>query len=349
MSIFDMFRKNGSDEGEESKPTSSTSPTKVTVGEILDDYVRDFTLRGCRSKKSLSSEVATLKLYFGEHLPVEELTKAVIRDFQRIQRETGLAAATVNKQLADLRAALNVACENEKIASVPAWPKRLRAAKPRQGFLERQDYLAVREALPGPWARDILDFGYYSGWRKNEILKLTWKEVDLTAQQIRLDPDRAKNYQNRPPLQLADFGLEAIRRREAERLPNVDYVFTREDGHRPISSTTWHYVWAAATEKAGLAHLLFHDLRRTVVRNLEIGGVPRSIAMGWVGHRTEAIYQRYCITTERDLVPAAERFIDTITGRKREETAGPLEDESVRLRVVERFKPPTLDDDKLYD
>ena len=31
--------------------------------------------------------------------------------------------------------------------------------------------------MPAPW-QDILDLAYYSGWRKNEILGLTWDEID---------------------------------------------------------------------------------------------------------------------------------------------------------------------------
>jgi hypothetical protein len=51
MSIFDWLRTK-KDETEEEKPT-------ITVHEILDDYVKDFALRGCRSKRSLRSEVRT--------------------------------------------------------------------------------------------------------------------------------------------------------------------------------------------------------------------------------------------------------------------------------------------------
>ncbi len=44
-----------------------------------------------------------------------------------------------------------------------------------------------------------------------------------------------------------------------------------------------------------------HDFRRTAVRNMERRGVSRSVAMQLVGHKTEAIYQRYGIVAENDL------------------------------------------------
>jgi hypothetical protein len=52
---------------------------------------------------------------------------------------------------------------------------------------------------------------------------------------------------------------------------------------------------------AGLVGLLPHDFRRTAVRNLERAGVPRSVAMKLVGHKTEAMYRRYAIVSPRDL------------------------------------------------
>ena len=72
----------------------------------------------------------------------------------------------------------------------------------------------------------------------------------------------------------------------------VAHVFHR-DG-QPIRSMRG--AWDAACERAGLSGWLFHDLRRTAVRNLEGAGVSRSVAMSFTGHETESVYQRYAIT-----------------------------------------------------
>src|SRR5207249_4794046 len=46
--------------------------------------------------------------------------------------------------------------------------------------------------------------------------------------------------------------------------------------------------WDRATNAAGLAGRIPHDFRRTAVRNLERAGVPRSVAMKLVGHKTDS-------------------------------------------------------------
>jgi hypothetical protein len=51
-----------------------------------------------------------------------------------------------------------------------------------------------------------------------------------------------------------------------------------------------------------------HDFRRTVVRNFERAGVPRSVAMKLTGHKTEALYRRYAIVSEADLAQGVERL-----------------------------------------
>ena len=69
--------------------------------------------------------------------------------------------------------------------------------------------------------------------------------------------------------------------------------------------------WASACEAAGLTGRLFHDLRRTGVRNLIRAGVDRTVAMKISGHRTESVFERYNIDTDADLRAAMEKLSTT--------------------------------------
>ena len=64
---------------------------------------------------------------------------------------------------------------------------------------------------------------------------------------------------------------------------------------------SFHAVWRGVCERAEVPGRLFHDLRRTAVRNLERAGVPRSWAIKLTGHKTESVYRRYAIVSEANL------------------------------------------------
>jgi integrase len=104
--------------------------------------------------------------------------------------------------------------------------------------------------------------------------------------------------------------------RETRRI--VPWVFHR-DGE-PILS--FHHAWRRACREAGVPGRLFHDLRRTAVRNLERAGVPRSVAMKLVGHKTESVYRRYAIVAESDLREGVEKLAAKRTERPAAAVAG---------------------------
>jgi integrase len=82
------------------------------------------------------------------------------------------------------------------------------------------------------------------------------------------------------------------------------FVFHRS-GERII---TFRTAWKNACKAAGCPGKLIHDMRRSAVRTFERAGVPRSVAMSIVGHKTESIYRRYAIVDEAMQREAAARL-----------------------------------------
>ncbi len=76
-----------------------------------------------------------------------------------------------------------------------------------------------------------------------------------------------------------------------------EYVFHAGDGRQVVD---FKHSWASACRAAGCPGKLFHDLRRTAVRDMIRAGVPQSVAMRVSGHRTTSIFLRYDITSEDD-------------------------------------------------
>lgn len=54
--------------------------------------------------------------------------------------------------------------------------------------------------------------------------------------------------------------------------------------------------------------LLYHDLRRSFVRNLVRSGTPEKVSMKFSGHLTRDVFDRYDITSGKDVLDAGERL-----------------------------------------
>jgi hypothetical protein len=62
--------------------------------------------------------------------------------------------------------------------------------------------------------------------------------------------------------------------------------------------------------------LLFHDLRRTAVVNMDRAGVPRTVIKEITGHKTDSMFTRYRIVRHEDIAQAGQKMDQYfVTGR----------------------------------
>ena len=80
-------------------------------------------------------------------------------------------------------------------------------------------------------------------------------------------------------------------------------------GRDGIPVHRWRTAWRTACQAAGVPTRFLHDCRRTAARNLIRASVPERVAMLLTGHKTRAIFDRYNIINEQELLEAGDQLV----------------------------------------
>ena len=290
---------------------------RVTVEELLQDLVADHRLRGRKSLPITLEHLKAIRSVFGMDRAID-VTPSQIRQVATMWQSEGIANATINRRLGILRRAFMLAVKDEKITSVPSFPTLLGENR-REGFFERGEFLAVLSHLPDDGLRDFTEWAYWTGMRKGEIASLRWTAFDRETWTVRLSGKDAKTGEPRK-LALEDSFRAIIKRRIEVRRLDSPFIFHRAG--EPIRE--FRKSWRSACRAAGVPGRIFHDLRRTAIRNLIRAGVPQSVAMAISGHRTASVFRRYDITADEDLRDAAMKVQNYVASLPEKASVVPL-------------------------
>lgn len=231
------------------------------------------------------------------------------------RRAAGAADASIRLELHALCKALRLAKLAPRAAEVREHIPPRDPSKVRQGFVSREEMerlLTFFGTKHNEHLRPLVEFAFWTGWRKREMTGLKWSAVDRQAKEIRLRAEETKNatarvlpYGSNPRLVAIIEGqrarADAIQR---ERSTIINHVFFKSNG-QPL--LCFYVAWKNACKKAGKPGLLFHDMRRSAARNMIQAGIPQHVVMKVTGHKTVEVFHRYAIVSPADLGEALGR------------------------------------------
>ena len=279
---------------------------RVTFDELAEDLLRDYRINQRKSLIRAERSIKHLKEYF-EGFKVSQITTPKIQDYIETRQGEGAANGTINRELSALKRMLNMGARQTppKVDRVPYIPM-LKENNIRKGFFEHGDYLALKDALPS-YLKGFVSFAYETGWRLSEIANLTWGQVDRDQGIVRLETGETKNDEGRTVY--LDEELKEVFNRawKARKKGNkvLPYVFLNHKGDDKIKQ--FRKAWAKACQDVGIGKRLFHDFRRTAIRNMVRAAIPERVAMMISGHKTRSVFERYNIVNDADLKLAAQR------------------------------------------
>ncbi len=278
---------------------------RITVWNLCELVVADYEFHNKRGLEDLRWRAEKHLRKPFEQLLAVALTAERLKAYKRERRLEGAADATINRELAIIRRGFSLAKEAGLYRGEAPHFSLFKLDNARQGFVEDAEYRKLLAALPSH-LKCFAIAGYHLGMRAGELRKLEWSQVDLAASEIRLAAAQTKGKRPRTAPIYGDL-LPALVHQKADHdanWPDIPWVFHWHG--KPIGHSLKG--WRRSAEAAGVPELLFHDLRRSAIRNMERAGIPRKIAMSISGHRTESVYLRYDIVSQKDLAIAREKL-----------------------------------------
>jgi integrase len=254
-----------------------------------------------KSHKRDEQSLNRLLPFFGNRL-LKDISPSIVETYQhkRLNEPSGrspnklTAPATINLELACLKAIFNKAIKNDKAERNPVQGvKQLKANNERNRVLSQEEYTLLLAQCPGH-LKPIVEMAYQTGMRQGEIMGLTWGRVDLKEGFIHLEAEDTKTNEGRDvPLHPT---VIATLKNLPRGLPGIK-VFT----YKGNSVACVKKSFATACKRAGIKDFTFHDLRHTATTNWRLQGHDFFRIMAATGHKTMSTFKRYNTVSKEEL------------------------------------------------
>lgn len=308
---------------------AAARPGAFTLAQCLAYYAEHVGKQRRTWEHGIKPHIKELLAHFGPATPVEELTISDVRAYiawarkQPVRHYVGgrhaggkvreldrtRSASTINKYLNTLRAALNLAREDEKVRRVPHVPRE-EEPEDNPNPIQVADLERILAAAPDH-LRDVLTLCTMTGMRQQECVQLTWRQVNLEDGVVTLYAADVKANKGRPVF-LNEVAKAVLERLDAARpLPRTldqRVILYRHKGKgrpRPINSID--KAWYSTLQRVGLKEdgakgkYRFHDTRAAFCSYLASLGVDPVHIKELAGHASITTTMKYVKASDERL------------------------------------------------
>ncbi len=275
----------------------------------LTEFMEDRYLPYSKDRHRSHATVAVFCRRIGEAMgrkPLDEVNQADVAAFRRRLVGMKLSNASVNRDLATLRAMFNLARRWQVLDGPnPAAAPGMLAETSRDVYLSAQQTQALVRALdmePDQNAASAIMLLILTGARKAEVLKARWENVDIDR--CLLTVPRSKSGKTRH-IPLSALAIEVLARQQQRSRPSEgSFVFPGRVEGRALEDLRGP--WRRAKKAAGLQpNTRIHDLRHSFASALANQGVPLNEIGVILGHSQLATTARYAHHAPQRLVETA--------------------------------------------
>jgi integrase len=261
------------------------------------------------TRRRYASSKVNLISFFGDEAQLSHISSARIEQFKIARRESGVKAATLNRDLRFLAQLLKQAERERYIARSPFDLSKFFLNESRERrkahiitWAEEEKLLAVAR----PRIRVLTVLGIETGMRTGEMLNLRWTDIDLLDDVIHVEKSKTASGIRGIPLS-ARCKTELLRWRNLVGPAFSEWVFPNFLNRRhPLQGG--RKAWASTLKKAGLPFFPIYYLRHTFASRLTAAGVsPLTIAQ-MLGHSSTQIVPRYAQVLDQNRLDAMKKL-----------------------------------------